>query len=305
MRCHVVQGQPVQQEGPNIKRLDPALQQQWDHAANAHLGNIDIKPHMNIKVWWSCGHCPDGHPHSWEATIYNRTAGTGCPQCSGRKVCKHNSLATKAPSVAAQWDFEANDGTPESIVAQSSQPVGWLCELCGHKWTAKPGNRISRKAGCPQCANAKRQNHKIKHPTFAECQDPRGRALLAEWDHERNAQLQQFPHNVRLKSLKQIFWLCTECPAGEEHSWSARPGDRMKSIRPGCPFCAGKSACKCNSLEALYPEVAAEWDDSKNKGQPSDYTARSHKMAWWLTPEQGSWQQTINARTDQRLVRHR
>ena len=44
--CHLVQGQNVhgQQEGPNISSLDSAVQQQWEHAANAHPGKIDIKP---------------------------------------------------------------------------------------------------------------------------------------------------------------------------------------------------------------------------------------------------------------------
>ena len=64
-----------------------------------------------------------------------RTRGSGCPQCSGHKVCKHNSLATKAPKVAAQWDYKVNAGTPDSVTAQSNQPVGWLCEVCGEQWS--------------------------------------------------------------------------------------------------------------------------------------------------------------------------
>ena len=126
MRCHSSQGQRVQQEGPDSSRLNSALQQQWDHAANAHLGNIAITPGSNKKVWWICDQCPDGHLHRWETTVAPRTRGTGCPQCSGRKVCKHNCLATKAPWVAAQWDYTVNDGTPDSTVAQSNQLVGWL-----------------------------------------------------------------------------------------------------------------------------------------------------------------------------------
>ena len=134
--CHSKKGQHanVQQTGPTISRIDPALQQQWDHAANAHLGTLDIKPYSNRKVWWTCDQCPDGHLHSWEASVSSRTRGRGCPQCCGRKVCKHNSLATKAPQVAAQWDSETNDGTPEDLTAQSHQLVGWLCDVCGNDW---------------------------------------------------------------------------------------------------------------------------------------------------------------------------
>ena len=304
--CHLGQGQHAhgQQAGPNISRLDPALQQQWDHAANAHLGPVDIPPKNSRKVWWICDQCPDGHLHRWEATVANRSNGRGCPQCSGRKVCKHNSLATKAPLIAAQWDYEANDRTPDSVTAQSNQPFTWICDICGHRWSVAPGQRVSKnRRGCPECGEQAR-TRKTKQPFFADCQDPRGKTLLAEWDHERNAPLGNFPHNTRLKSHKQIFWLCTNCPAGQPHSWPAQPYQRTRRNHSGCPFCAGHDACKCNSLQALYPDIAAEWDHAKNKGQPSDFTASSHHLAWWFSPERGSWQQPINERTDQRLKRN-
>ena len=228
----------------------------------------------------------------------NRTGGRGCPQCSGRKVCKHNSLATKAPLVAAQWDYEVNDGTPGSVVAQSNQPVGWLCDVCGHKWSAPPDRRVSRKkAGCPECAHRMNGKHRIKQPSFANSQEPRGEALLAEWDHERNAPQGNFPYNTTQGSDKQIFWLCHKCPAGQQHSWATAPSNRTGRQLTGCPFCAGHSACKCNSLQALYPGIATEWDHAKNQGQPSEYTASSHHLAWWFSPKRGSWQQTINTRT--------
>ena len=228
----------------------------------------------------------------------SRTSGTGCPQCSGRKVCKHNSLATKAPSVADEWDYKANDGTPDSVLAQNNQPVGWHCDACGHKWSQTPNRRVGKqKRGCPMCAEHIRTKKQIKHPIFAECQDPRGRALLAEWDHERNAAQGNFPQNTRLQSHKQIFWLCANCPAGQQHSWSAAPSKRYGRGKTGCPCCAGHTACKCNSLQALYPAIAAEWDCAKNQGHCCDYTAGSHHLTWWFSPERGSWQQTIHSRT--------
>ena len=292
------QQQHTQQEVPDISLLESALQKQWDHDANAHLGNMVIPAHSNKKVRWTCEQCPDGHLHSWSATVDSRTRGNGCPQCSGRKVCKHNSLATKAPGVAAQWDYE-NDGTPDTVVAQSGQVMAWLCDACGHKWSATPNARAGKqKHGCPCCAQIAKSKTQAKHPTFAECQDPEVTALLGEWDHMRNAAKNNFSHNTRLRSAKQIDWLCTKCPAGQEHSWSAMPFNRTDHSKSGCPFCAGKAACKCNSLQALYPAIAAEWDYSKNQGQPSKYPASSHYLAWWSSSQRGSWQQTINSRTN-------
>ena len=240
---------------------------------------------------WICRQCPHGYLHSWSATINNRTNGNDCPQCSGHKVCKHSSLATKAPGVAAQWDYEENDSTPDTIAANSNRVVGWLCDVCSHKWTAAPHARVNGKSGCPQCALSQRRR---RRPTFAESQHP----LLAEWDHRRNSHLNKFPHNTRLQSNKQIWWLCTKCPAGQEHSWSAPPYSRTRSNKSGCAVCAGRAACRCNSLQALYPDIAAEWDHSKNEDQPSDYAAMLFHLAWWASPQRGSWQQTIHSRTN-------
>ncbi|KAL3151038.1 hypothetical protein ABBQ38_012907 [Trebouxia sp. C0009 RCD-2024] len=293
------QGQPIKQEGPDVSLLDPVLRQQWNYAVNAHLGKAVIKPHSDQKVWWTCNECPDRHLHSWLARVRGRSCGDGCPQCKGRNVCKHNSLATKAPVIAAQWDYDANDGTPDSVVAHSHQPVGWLCDVCGGKWSVSPNRRVSKtKSGCPDCANEARTKG-TKQPTFAECQH----SLLAEWDHERNAAQGNYPDKVRLQSHKQIFWLCNRCPTGQEHSWSAQPSQRTTRGKTGCPYCAGKAACRCNSLQALYPDIAAEWDHVRNKGQPSHHTAGTRYLAWWFSIQRGSWQQTIHARTTSKKMR--
>ncbi len=258
-------------------------------------GNVVIKPESGKKVWWTCNQCPDGHRHSWSAAVKNRTNGNGCPLCSGYAVCKHNSLATKAPLVAAQWDYEANDGTPDNVVAQSDQMVNWHCQVCGCKWKTTLHQRVGKKqSGCPQCADKARTKKKTKHPTFAEC----NHRLLAEWDHKQNAAWGQYPDKITLRSNKQIFWLCTNCPAGQKHSWSARPNEQS-SRKTGCPFCAGQAACRCNSLQTLYPDTAAEWDYKQNQDRPGDYPASSHHLVWWSNPQRGSWQQTINSCTSQ------
>ena len=298
LSAHLGQDQKAQQAGPDISLLSPVLQAQWDHAANAHLGNIVIRPQSSKKVLWRCDACPDGHLHQWTSSVRHRTLGSGCPQCSGYQVCKHNCLFRKAPWAAAQWDYLANAalGTPDTVVANSNTPAGWHCQVCGHKWVVSPSNRVKRQTGCPKCAP---KGTIIKHPTFAECQHP----LLKEWDHKRNEACGIFPHNTTLRSCKQIFWLCNKCPAGQEHSWSTRASNRTSRLRSGCPVCAGYVACRCNSLEALFPEIAAEWDRKKNKGQPSDYTAGSGRLAWWWTPQRGSWQAGIQSRTNAATVK--
>ncbi|KAL3147890.1 hypothetical protein ABBQ32_002607 [Trebouxia sp. C0010 RCD-2024] len=180
--------------------------------------------------------------------------------------------------------------TPDSVVAQSSQPVGWRCDFHGHKRTAAPHAQVSKQSttGCPMCALFKKRT---QHPTFAEG----NHLLLAEWDDIRYATHGNYPDSVRLRSGKQIFWLCTKGPAGQVHSWSASPANRLGHSMTGCPFCAGRAACICNSLQAFYPGIAAQWDHSKNKGKPNNHAARANYCAWWVSPQRGSWQQRISS----------
>ena len=145
------------------------------------------------------------------AQVCNRTNGSGCPQCIERKVCKHNSLARKHPSVAAQWDYAANVGTPDSVVAHSSQHAAWHCDACVCRWHAQVSAHVSKaKVGCPKCAQNAKSNKRIKQPTIPE--DP---FMLAQWGHCCNAALAPYPDKIRLKSNKQIFWLCSKCLVGQ------------------------------------------------------------------------------------------
>lgn len=150
--CNSSQGQHAH-DGPDFSSLDPTLQQQWDVAANAHLGNVAVTPDSIRTVQWKCDKCPDGHLHSWSAPVLFRSKGSGCPYCEGSKLCTHNSLAITAPGVAAQWDYKQNDRTPDDVAALSRMFASWLCDACGWKWQTAVYRRVrSTDKGCPQCA---------------------------------------------------------------------------------------------------------------------------------------------------------
>jgi len=242
--CAVAQSQT--QQGPDISRLSLKLQQQWDHEKNAHLGDITITPHTARIVSWRCSDCPDGHPHEWKAAVHQRTCNDGCPFCRGRRVCKHNSLATKAPDVTLSWDAEANGGTPHNYTAHSAHRAHWLCPTCKHKWSAVIDRRVSG-SGCPQCFHNRCYLKQATHPTLAACNHP----LLVEWDYEANAHVGLHPDKVRLRSHKLVHWVCHKCPRGCLHRYQARAYSRTLSGN-GCPCCSGHKTCKCNSCNHCF-----------------------------------------------------
>ena len=289
-----------QNEGPDISRLRPDLQQQWDEPKNAHFGRIQITPGSNKRVHWNCPHGSASHPHSWVAIVKSRSSGANCPICSGQKVSKSTSLATKAPGVAKEWDFEANMLTPNDCTTGSHARVHWKCQTCGQGWIAKVSQRTGSAkipgTGCPRCYSLRLgrrvDGSRQTHSALADS----GHPVMNDWDADLNLKLGLDPAKIKLRSNKQVHWVCRKCPLGHLHRWAATLSDRT-AHSSGCPCCSGHQVCQCNSLRTINPEVVEDWDYAKNEGTPDDYPAFARKQVWWKSAARGSWQQYINDRS--------
>ena len=55
----------------------------------------------------------------------------------------------------------------------------------------------------------------------------------------------------------------------------------------------------CNSLEGLFPSVAAEFDVDKNGFAASEVIAQSSKTVWWRKAVCGSWEASVQDRTNE------
>ena len=280
-----------EQGGPDISRLAPHLQLEWDYEDNAHLGSIIVAPQSHRKAWWSRGLCKTGLPHKWQATIHNRTVGTGCPYQAGRAACPCNDLAHNHPEVAAEWDWEANgERTPETVTAGSAIKAAWRCGLCGHSWTAAVRCRTGvQGAGCPQCAHEARR-HGTKQPSISDG----AQHLLAEWDWEANERRGWHPVQVTLGSHKKVHWVVQdECKLGLVHRWQATPNDRTGK-NAGSPFPSGRAVCACNSLAVQCPEAAGLWDPVSNGDlTPGIVAMWSNKPVAWKGSDGRQWKQSV------------
>ena len=240
-----------------------------------------------------------GPPHIWEATVLHRTYGTGCPFCSGRAVCQHNTLARNAPEVALFWDVKKNHPLfPDQVTVGSNMRAHWKCSACLHEWQASVTNKVYGKTGCPKCAKAhggrKADGTRQKHPTFERAKH----ALLEQWDYDKNRENGDFPDNTTLQSGKLIWWCCHECPQGKVHSWQAPPYNRTSGKKArGCPCCVGHKLCECNSLETVRPDVAADFDAEKNGVSPAEVTSSTHTKYSWLSDQPGAKKRSVTQRT--------
>ncbi len=256
--CPVCSNRKVAVGFNDLATTNPELAAQadgWDPAT--------VVVFSNKKVAWKCS-----KNHRWHAVIASRSAGNGCPYCSGTFVEPGVSdLATINPELAAQaygWD-------PTTLSAFSNKKVRWKCRL-QHNWEATVGDRSSGK-GCPICSG---------HKVLAGFNDlaTKNASLAAQadgWD----------PSTVTAHTSKRLAW---KCKLG--HTWKATVKNRSRS--DGCPICSNKKLLVgFNDLATTNPELAAQadgWD-------PKTIFANSNKSFAWKCDMGHQWKTTANTRS--------
>lgn len=257
----------------------PSIAAEWHPVKNGSLLPTQVSPSSCKKVWWigKCG-------HEWEATIVNRASQrTGCPYCSGKKVLAgFNDLKTVNPTLAEEWHPNKNQVKPSEITANSSLTAWWLCSVCGHEWETQVGSR-TRGAGCPACFSLKRT---VQRGSLQEANP----SLAAEWHPTKNHPLQ--PTHVTVGNSMKVWWL-GKCG----HEWEASVAQRA-CRKSGCPYCSGRKALAgFNDLKTINSALAAEWHPSRNEVKPSEITANSGLIVWWLCPACGQeWKARVESR---------
>lgn len=191
------------------------IAQEWNYEKNATLKPEHFTPNSNKKVWWKCS-----KGHEWQAVIYHRNNGIGCPYCAGKKVLNgFNDLQTINPELAKEWNYQKNNLTPSEVTPNSNKKVWWKCSN-GHEWQARINHRNNGR-GCPYCS----RRYPVKGESDLQTVNP---SLAEEWNYEKNNELT--PVEVLPNSGKTVWWKC-----GQGHEWQARIADRNRGC--GCPIC--------------------------------------------------------------------
>ena len=254
------------------------LLQQWDTEKNAPDTPQTVSYGSNRKMWWRCD-----KGHSWQASIYSRTSGSGCPYCGGKKVGQGNDLASLYPELAAQWDARKNaPRKPSEFSAGSHTLAWWLCEK-GHSWRAQIKSRVSG-CGCPVCMGRLVVAGANSLADVAP-------ELSRQWDMDKNAPLT--PRQVTAGTMRKVWW---RCALG--HSWRAAVSPRVRQ-GVGCPYCAGRKVLPgFNDLASKAPAVAAQWHPVLNGSlTPEMVMVSSHRRVWWQCPQGHVWRALVYSRT--------
>ena len=256
----------------------PAIAKEWNYKKNGILTPDMFYSGSAEKVWWRCS-----KGHEWEAIIYSRVGGTGCPYCSGRLAIEgETDFSTLRPELVKEWNYEKNGNlNPSSFTVSSGEKVWWKCSK-GHEWQ----NTIhGRSAGhsCPYCAGKRVLSGFNDLSTL----DP---DLAKEWDYDKNGTLK--PSDFTLVSGVKVWW---KCEFG--HEWESTIANRSKGR--GCPFCKGKRAIVGDTdLATMFPDIVKEWNYEKNEySEPSSFTSGSRKKVWWRCSKGHEWEASIVNRT--------
>ena len=155
--CPVCSGR-LSDETNNFAIIHPELVDEWDEHNNTLPS--DYRPMSMKKVFWKCRLCGN----VWEASIYNRSKGIGCPKCGKKRslitrketqLNKKGSLIDTNPKIASQWNYIKNgDLLPSEFIGTTNKKVWWQCEK-GHEWKTSIYAR-THGSGCPYC-NAEKQ----------------------------------------------------------------------------------------------------------------------------------------------------
>jgi hypothetical protein len=268
--------------GTSLAELNPNLASEWHPTRNGVLTPADVTLSSKWKYWWKC---PEGKQHEWESTIDNRVSGTGCPFCSGKRVSETNCLQYVNPVLAAEWCVKKNlPLTPTQITAASSRRVWWQCpKVKEHVYEMSVSAR-AQKHGCPFCAG------KRVHKT--NCLAANYPSLKRWWHKLKNGQLTSF--DVTAGSNKRVWWIC---PKG--HEFQRTIVGRLKVT--SCPICSNKEIHPSNCLAKVHPEIASEWNSTKNGAlTPWAVVPGSNRKVWWKCKVCGQeWQAVPNMRCHQ------
>ena len=226
-----------------------------------------VLPKSNKKFDWTCN-----RGHNWKSSPSERTAGKGCPYCSGlRPIIGETDLLTQFPEVAKQ----ANGWDPTSVSSGSGKKLEWECSQ-QHIWIATVHSRTSGN-GCPYCSGrfpiVGETDLLTLSPTLAEDADG--------WD----------PREFTRNSGKKVNWKCKK-----GHKSKSTIDNRQKY---GCPFCSGKYPIVGETdLLTKYPEIAAEADG----WNPEEYLPKSNQIKQWSCSIGHKFTTSIATRTDSRAT---
>ena len=278
----------------NLAKCNPTLANEWHPTKNGDLKPEDVTPGSTLNVWWLFRYYDSKSSKwfdfEWQAPVYSRNSGNGCPFVSGKKVWPgFNDLATLYPNIAVEWHPTKNGNLrPCDVLAKSPKKAWWFlpyddpiqAKHFDFEWEAVIESRVDG-SSCPFLSG------QAVWPGFNDLQTTNPQ-LAAEWHPEKNGEIK--PKDITAGSKYKAWWQYSyDDPITQKHfdfEWQAAVYSRTSIKSSNCPFLSGKAVWSgFNDLATRFPNLAKQWHPTKN-GQlmPSEVAAQSNSKVWWFFP---------------------
>lgn len=225
-------------DGNNLEERYPEIAAEWDYdsLANEGLAPSDVTPAAPRQGrGWRCAECG----HRWTTTVANRTMlGQGCPRWRRHNG---NTVSERNPEIAAEWDWDSAENTgasPLDVSPSSEVQRGWICSVCGHRWSAAPRGRCYAGHGCPR--------RLLHHGNSLAERFPE---VAAQWDYSAAANAGLAPTDVTPFHNELRAWHHDVCG----HRWLAAPALQVRNWSRTCSVC---SFCSRWSVEKIRTVLA-------------------------------------------------
>ena len=252
------------------------LTSEWNYERNGDLYPTDVTSKSKRKVWWRCSLCG----HEWEAGIYSRVAGNGCPKCARRL---QSSFPEQALFFYIKQYFhdavngyrdEAFDRSTELDIYIPSRKIG--IEYDGKHWHNSKETRTREINKYKKCGELGISLIRVRESS----------SLL---DYEICDEL----INAKNDLGETICDVLSSVGININTDKIDVEQDRY-SIYAGYV-----NQLKSNNLKVAFPEIAKEWHPTKNHGLvPEMFTPRNDAKVWWKCPKGHEYMSTIAHRTE-------
>ena len=243
---------------------------------NSEIKATEVTAGSHRKLLWRCN-----KGHEWEAAVYSRSGGRGCPYCSNRVRNRvRNTLMIESPNLAKEVSPNSKIKATEVTVG-SHKKLLWK-NSSGYEWEATVADRC-------RCRRRRRR------PYYKKQVNCRTRMSLATTNPELAKEVSP---NSKIKatevtagSRKKLLWKCSK-----GHEWESSVKSRA-ILDSGCPYCVNKKVLPgFNDLETVNPELGKEVSPN-SEIKATEVTAFSSKKLLWRCNKSHEWKATVNGRS--------
>ena len=275
--CPVCANRCVVKGENDMASIHPELASEWNYSKNTPLSPEEVSCGSDKKVWWKCS-----LGHEWEAKIYSRSEGSGCPQCA-----KENRTSFPEQSLCFyinQYYPDAINGDNKTINMELDVLIpsrNIAIEYDGLGWHSSKYNISNDNRKNELCKSQNIRLIRIREqglPSLDNC------VCVYRSDNYSSISL----NNAIVEVLSLID--------------SSREYDVDTERDSSVIYSNYIFRYKSNSIAAVAPELLNDWDYENNQGiLPDSLQSKSMKKVWWKCSVCGySWKTSVQNRVDKR-----